>query len=155
MPCRRPLLPSAMPLVLLLTALTAPGCQDGQSFRSLSLAGPSGTGPDQAAAFAAGREVLSQYFPIDSADPATGQIISRAGLPAGRPGHPHSATPARELAVLRLRPEPQGIIADIRVAIQRSDAVGVRLPAVLCGQLPKFINIHINIEKNKKNCILK
>jgi hypothetical protein len=117
-----------MPLVLLLTALIAPGCQDGQSFRSLSLAAPDGTGPDQATAFAASREVLSQYFSIDSADPATGQIVSRPRPLRNAPDTRISATPARELAVLRLRSEPQGIIADIRVAIQRSDAVGARLP---------------------------
>jgi len=74
---------------------------------------------DYPAAFAAAREVMSQYYSLESHDVDSGII-------QGRPKEidaPHerilSGSPARQVATMRLRKEGDGIVAYASVAVQR------------------------------------
>jgi len=70
-------------------------------------------------AFAAATDVMSQYFSIENADPATGEITSRPK--AVRAGNERllGGSPARQVARMRLRREGGEVTASLAVAVQR------------------------------------
>jgi len=77
-------------------------------------------------AFAAASKAVSQYFSIESADPAGGLITSRP-KPADAPGERLlGASPARKLAVVRIRRRGDRVIAHASVALQRQGSAVFR-----------------------------
>ena len=104
---------------LAVVALLA-GCNQAPPGRSRSL------GPVQyEAAFASAREIMAQYFDIES-DAVEGVVRSRPApveAPAERLiGH----SPARQMATLRLRRKNGTVVAHLSVAIQREDSAEMR-----------------------------
>jgi len=79
-----------------------------------------------ASAFAASREVVSQYFSVDEADPATGVITSRPVGIEARNERLLGGSPARQLATIRLRREDGQVMAHASVAIQREGSASFR-----------------------------
>ena len=74
---------------------------------------------EYASAFATARETMAQYFSIESADPQTGEIISRPKLIEAAPERLLGGSPARHLAKLRIRRKNGTIVAQASVALQR------------------------------------
>jgi hypothetical protein len=70
-------------------------------------------------AFAAARDVMSQYYSIASSDPATGIIKSRPKSVAAQPDRIIGRSPARQVATMRIWPRGKEILADVTVAVQR------------------------------------
>ena len=75
-----------------------------------------------AKAYQEARTVFAQYFPIASADPATGEIVGRPRPAQVTPGRVISATPARKIARMRIRHKGGAVVAEVRVEIQRQEA---------------------------------
>ncbi len=74
---------------------------------------------DKAAAFAAAKEVMSQYYPVTLADPDQG-IIKCAPAEAKGPGERLlGSSPMRHLAELEVMKSQGGISARVAVAVQR------------------------------------
>jgi hypothetical protein len=74
---------------------------------------------DYTSAFAAGNEVMAQYFSVESSNPQTGIITSRPK--AVEAGHERllGGSPARQVATLRIRSEGKEVVAYATVALQR------------------------------------
>jgi len=70
-------------------------------------------------AFATARETMAQYFAIESADPRTGEIISRPTPITAAPERLLGGSPARHLAKLCVRRKDGTIVAQAAVAFQR------------------------------------
>lgn len=70
-------------------------------------------------AFATAREVLAQYYSIESADPQTGVIRSRPKPVQARAERIVGKSDARQVATMRLRRDGREVIAHLAVAIQR------------------------------------
>jgi len=103
-------------MAALLVAAAAAGCTQGPPGRSRVLGNVA-----EAAAFATSKEILSQYFTVDSADPQTAVIKSGPKLvPPGPVGLAVlDDSPARKLATLRLRRHGGQVVAHLSIAIQR------------------------------------
>ena len=70
-------------------------------------------------AFATGREVMSQYYSIASADATSGVIQSRPKSVDAPSERILSGSPARQVAKLSLRRKDNQVIAHVSVALQR------------------------------------
>lgn len=70
-------------------------------------------------AFAAARQVFSQYYSIQTADPITGKILGKPKKTAAQKERLISGSPAREIATLYLTEKPNGVIAQCYVQLQR------------------------------------
>ncbi len=89
-------------------------------------------------AFRVGRAVLAQYFSIASADPQSGKIVSRPKPIKAAPDRLLGSSPARQLAILRIRRTGGDLYADLRVHIQRQDAGAARAmqPVTVQTEMP-------------------
>jgi len=77
-------------------------------------------------AFATARDVMAQYYSIESSDASTGEIVSRPKrVDAGR-DRLLGGSPARQVARLRLRREGKGVVAHLAVAVQRQGSAVYR-----------------------------
>jgi len=83
---------------------------------------------DYAAAFAAGREVMAQYFSVESADPDKGVIRSRPKAVDAPPERLVGASPARQVATMRIRKEGGAVVAHATVDVQRMGSEILRQP---------------------------
>lgn len=104
-------------ILLLAGTLVVAGCST-QEYRTQPLGSVT-----YAEAFDAGKAVMGNYFSVASADADTGKIISRPKMtnrPAGR--LLGGTTPVRQMATLRIHPEGDQIVADIRIVDQRQDS---------------------------------
>jgi hypothetical protein len=90
------------------------GCNQAMPGRSRAL----GT-VEYSAAFAAAREVLAQYYSVESSDAETGVIQARPKRIDAPNERLLSGSPAREVATLRLRKEGKAVVAHTTVAVQR------------------------------------
>ncbi len=72
-----------------------------------------------ASAFASGREVMSQYFSVESADPSTGEIKSRPKEIELKGERLLGGSHARQVAVLRLNRKNGKVVAHAMVSVQR------------------------------------
>jgi hypothetical protein len=102
---------------LLAGTLAVAGCST-QEYRTQPLGSVT-----YAQAFDAGKAVMGNYFSIASADSETGKIISRPKM-TNRPSDRllGGTTPARQMATLRIHPEGDQMVADIRIVDQRQDS---------------------------------
>jgi len=89
-------------------------------------------------AFRVGRSVLAQYFSIASADPQSGKIVSRPKPIKATSDRLLGSSPARQLAILRIRRKGGQLYADLRVHVQRQDAGVARAmqPITVQTELP-------------------
>ena len=78
------------------------------------------------AAFATAREVMAQYFSIESADPQTGVIRSRPKPIRARADRLLGGSPARQVATMRLRRDGRQVVAHLAVAVQRPGSAAHR-----------------------------
>lgn len=119
-------------LIILIGALAAGGCQLDQ-YRSQPLGQV-----DYGRVFDESKEVLSQHFSIDSADPVSGKIVSRPKEIDAPPDRLLGNSPARQVATMRIRRKGKEVFADLRVEIQRQDAVAIRQmqPLTVDTELP-------------------
>jgi len=83
---------------------------------------------DYTSAFAAGKEVMSQYYSVESANPHTGVITSRPKAVDAERERILGGSPARELATLRLQEEGSQVVAYATVALQRQGSSVLRQP---------------------------
>jgi hypothetical protein len=74
---------------------------------------------DYTSAFATANEVVSQYFPVESANPVTGVIQCRAKDTKAANERLLGGSPAREVATLRIVKEGKDLMAYATVALQR------------------------------------
>jgi hypothetical protein len=74
---------------------------------------------DYTSAFAAAGDVMSQYFPVESANPVTGVIQSRAKDVKAANERLLGGSPARQVATLRIVKEGKDVMAYATVALQR------------------------------------
>jgi hypothetical protein len=77
------------------------------------------TDADSAAAFAAAKSVLSQYFSIESADPVTGVIQSRPRQTELGGERILGSNPAQETATLALRRVDGRLVATLHIQVER------------------------------------
>lgn len=102
-------------LALLVAASILAGCQTDQ-FRSRRLGDV-----DYNAAYQAGLGAMSNYFTIQSADAKTGRIVAQPQPASPTAGKIVSSTQGREVAVLQITRDSAGVVAGIRVDIQRQE----------------------------------
>ena len=81
---------------------------------------------DYTAAFAAAREVMSQYYSVESANPDTGTIQSRPKSVTAPHERLLGGSPARQVATMRLRKEGKDVVAHVSVAVQRQGGAVLR-----------------------------
>jgi hypothetical protein len=93
------------------------GCQEAQRYRTLALGEV-----DMTAAMTEAQAVLAQYFPIAQVDNETHKITSDPRPVQGPSVGLMTREWARELAVLRLRPEGKLVWADVSVIVQHQEA---------------------------------
>jgi hypothetical protein len=74
---------------------------------------------DYTAAFATANEVISQYYPVESADPARGVIQCRVKDVKAANERLLGGSPARELATMKIVKEGKDVMAYVTVALQR------------------------------------
>jgi len=112
--------------------IVAGGCHSRQ-YQSQSLGQV-----NYAQAFEQSKAVFSQYFSIESADAAKGKIVGRAKEVQAAPDRLLGSTPARQIAVMRVRRKGDTVVADVRVEIQRQDTVAARQmqPVTVDTELP-------------------
>lgn len=79
-----------------------------------------------ASAFATARETMAQYFSIESADPDTGQIVSRPKPVKARAERLLGGSPARHVATMHIRRKDGVILAQLSVALQREGSTLLR-----------------------------
>jgi len=106
----------ALLICVMFAAALSAGCETAR-YRSQPLAQV-----PYAKAYQEAQAVFAQYFPIASADPATGEIVGRPTPARVGPGRIISATPARKLARLRIREKSGVVVAEVRVQLQRQEA---------------------------------
>ena len=88
-------------------------------------------------AFAAARDVLSQYYTVTEQDPDTGKITCLPKTVQAPPERILGGSPARHLATLRLRREDGEVSAQVSVAIQRQTrAVRRQMTSVKYDEVP-------------------
>jgi hypothetical protein len=74
---------------------------------------------DYPQAFAAANDVMSQYYSIQSSDPATGVIKSRPKSVEGAQDRIIGKSPARQTATMRIWQRGKEVLADMTVAVER------------------------------------
>ncbi|HUU58408.1 MAG TPA: hypothetical protein VMZ50_02590 [Phycisphaerae bacterium] len=70
-------------------------------------------------AFAAARDVVSQYYPVSREDPATGIIECLPKSVEAPPERLLGGSPARHVTTVRVRREGEAVSAQVAVAVQR------------------------------------
>ena len=107
-------IPTRLAALACLATLAAAGCAQRTpgTTRSLGLV-------DHDTAFAAGRHVMSQYFRIAQVDRQAGVISSQPQPADAGAERILGASPARQLATLRLRRQDGRLVAQATVALQR------------------------------------
>jgi hypothetical protein len=74
---------------------------------------------DYTSAFATANEVISQYYPVESADPATGVIQCRIKDVKAANERLLGGSPARQVATMKIVREGKDVTAYVTVALQR------------------------------------
>lgn len=81
---------------------------------------------EYASAFATAHEVVKQYFPVASADPATGIIQSRPKPVHAQGERLLGSSPARKVATVRISRKNGRVVAHASVALQREGSAVYR-----------------------------
>lgn len=77
-------------------------------------------------AFAAARDVMAQYYSIESSDASTGEIVGRPKRVELRGERLLGGSPARQVASFRLRRDGDQVVAHLAVAVQRQGSAVYR-----------------------------
>ena len=104
-------------VIALAAASLATGCNQPMPGSSLPLGQV-----DYTSAFAAARETMAQYYSVESANPLTGEIASRPKPVDAGKERLLGASPARQIATMRICREGKQVVAYATVALQRQGA---------------------------------
>ena len=116
------MLQKALSLVAVLTlAGSLPGCaeQSPGIVRTLGATNPS-------LAFATAKDVISQYYDIESADPATREITCKPKMIQAPNERLLGGSPTRQVAKMRLFPMDNSLAAQVSIVVQRQGSSVIR-----------------------------
>jgi len=77
-------------------------------------------------AFATARDVMAQYYSIESSDASTGEILGRPKRVQMRGERLLGGSPARQVARLHLRRDGKQVVAHLAIAVQRQGSAVYR-----------------------------